>query len=206
MPLVRGPFGSLTAAKAAIDGARGAEPAVSPLAGKVAEHTDRDRPPAVPTRGGRPYLRRSSAPAPTVAPARSSAKQSQPAPAEPAQTEPAPPPEPKWLRDLKPAERRRAHELIDRLGAAGVPNPESLVGREITGNVPAVATFAVARAVKDLGAGAAPEVVAKLLAEGADAELGVTWRLVDGEGRPIKLGSDPTDHPTTHTEVEGKQK
>src|SRR5215208_7330078 len=37
MPLVRGPFPSLTAAKAAIGTARAAEPAASPLADRVAE-------------------------------------------------------------------------------------------------------------------------------------------------------------------------
>ena len=50
LPLVRGPFGTLTAAKAAIEAARGDAPAASPLADRVAKL--RDRPAAKAGRGG----------------------------------------------------------------------------------------------------------------------------------------------------------
>ena len=53
LPLVRGPFGSLTAAKAAIAGARGSEPVVSPLAAKVAEHQGR---PVTPAKALKPHV------------------------------------------------------------------------------------------------------------------------------------------------------
>lgn len=178
LPLVRGPFGSLNAAKDAIAGARGAASAVSPLAAKVAEQVE--RPTTVPTRGGRPYVGRGAAPAPKPEP-------------RPAPVEPAPPPEPKWIRDLKPAERAQAHELIDRLAKARAPDPEAIAEREMAGTVAAVAAFAVARAVAALGPDAAPGALAALLAEGADPDLGVSWRLVDAEGRPIAL---PRDAPT----------
>jgi hypothetical protein len=177
LPLVRGPFGSLNGAKAAISGAREAEPAVSPLAAKVAEH--RDRPVAAPTKGQRPHVievakaamsRAKAAPVPVAAP-----------------VEPPPPPEPKWILALAPAERRLAHGLIDQLGSAGAPDPEAIARREIAGNVASVAAFAVARAIDRLGPKAAPAAVARLLADGGAADLGVRWRLVDGEGRPITL-------------------
>ena len=38
-----------------------------------------------------------------------------------------------------------------------------------------------------LGADAEPASVARLLADGRDADLEVQWRLVDGDGRPIVL-------------------
>jgi hypothetical protein len=172
LPLVRGPFGSLNAAKEAIALARGAEPAVSPLAAKVAEHVE--RPSTVPTRGGRPYVARAGGVAPTQKP------EPRPAP-----VEPAPAPEPKWIRDLKPAERARARELIEKLEKAGALDPEGIAEREIAGKVPAVTAFALDRAVAALGSDAAPGAVAALLAEGVDAELGVGWRLVDADSRPI---------------------
>src|SRR6266849_3034243 len=40
LALVRGPFGSLGAAKEAIETARGAEPTVSPLAAQLAKHRE----------------------------------------------------------------------------------------------------------------------------------------------------------------------
>ena len=54
LPLVRGPFGSLNAAKAAIAGAREAEPAVSPLAARVAEH--RESPGAPSSKPHKPHV------------------------------------------------------------------------------------------------------------------------------------------------------
>jgi hypothetical protein len=186
LPLVRGPFGSLNGAKAAISGAREAEPAVSPLAAKVAEH--RERPVAAPTTVRRPHVIETA-----KSPARSPAKA--PAKAMPvlvaAPVEPPPPPEPKWILDLASAERRRAHELIDRLSSASASDPEAIARREIAGNVPSVAAFAVARAIDRLGPKASPAEVARLLADGGATDLGVRWRLVDGEDRPIALEEVP---------------
>ena len=167
LPLVRGPFGSLTAAKAAIASAREAEPEVSSLAAKVAEH--RDRPPTKPPMAKRPPVK-AAAPAKPVPP-----------------SEPAPPPEPAWIRALPPAGRRRAHDLIERLAEAGVPQPEQLARRELVDGVPAVAAYAVSRAVAELGSDAEPTAVARLLANGQAPDVGVRWRLVDGDGRSISL-------------------
>jgi hypothetical protein len=41
--------------------------------------------------------------------------------------------------------------------------------------------------VAALGPEAAPGAVARLLVSGQDAALGVRWRLVDGDDRPIVL-------------------
>ena len=165
LPLVRGPFGSLTAAKDAIAGAREAAPAVSPLAARVGGL--RDRPPLTTSAKRQPAAGRPAAPTPPA--------------------EPEPPPEPRWLRDLERTERARARRLIAALTAAGARDPEGIVRRDVVGRVPAAAAFAIARAVKALGPGASPEDVARLLGEGSDPDLGVRWRLVDGDGRPIAL-------------------
>jgi hypothetical protein len=162
LPLVRGPFGSLTAAKEAIAKARGAEPAVSPLAAQLAELRER--------RAAEPRVRDSP---------KSKAK------AKPA--EPEPPPEPAWLRDLEPDERRRADELIDRLTRAGAADAEGIARRDVAGKVPAAAAYAIMRSIVALGPEAAPAEVARLLASGRDTGLGVRWSLVDGDGRPVVL-------------------
>jgi hypothetical protein len=162
LPLVRGPFGSLTAAKEAIAKARGAEPAVSPLAAQLAELRER--------RAAEPKVKASP---------KSKAK------AKPA--EPEPPPEPAWLRDLEPDQRRHADELIDRLTKAGAADAEGIAQREVAGKIPAVAAYAIARSLVALGPQATPAEVASLLAAGRDTGLGVRWRLVDDDGRPIVL-------------------
>ncbi len=162
LPLVRGPFASLTAAKEAIATARDAEPAVSPLAAQLAELR----------------ARRAAAPKAKAGP-KSKAK---PAPAEPEL-----PPEPAWLRDLEPSERRRADDLIDRLSKAGAADAEAIARREVAGKVPAAAAYALVHSIAALGANATPAEVARLLVSGQDASLGVRWRLVDGDDRPIVL-------------------
>jgi hypothetical protein len=204
LPRVRGPFGSLNAAKAAISGARKAQPAVSPLAAKVAEH--RGRPSATPTIGRRPHVievakgaarsqakaaAKSPAKAPVLAAPAKAAAKAAPVPVAAPVEPPPPPPEPKWILDLAPAERRRAHGLIDELSSAGASDPEAIARREIAGNVPSVAAFAVARAIDRLGPKASPAEVARLLADGGAADLGVRWRLVDGEDRSITLEDVP---------------
>ena len=88
---------------------------------------------------------------------------------------------------LEPAERRRAKRMIDALEEAGASDPEGIARRDIVGEVPAAAAFAIARAIKALGDDASPLKVARLLGGGRDEDLGVRWRLVDGEDRPITL-------------------
>ena len=94
------------------------------------------------------------------------------------------------MRDLEPADRRRAGRLIELLGKAGAADPEGMVRRDVVGDVPAVAGFAVERAIRSLGAKAKLAEIADLLAEGRDSELSVRWRLVDGDGRPISIDAD----------------
>jgi hypothetical protein len=187
LPLVRGPFGSLNAAKLAIADARESVPAVSPLAAKVAEH--RDRPATAPSKALRPHVIEVTPPKARPAPPAETAPRSQPPPRpEPPEPIPAPlPPEPKWILALTAAERRRAHELVERLRKAGAPDPEATAEREIAGKEPALAEFAVGRAIERLGPKAAPAAVARLLADGEAADLGVRWRLVDGDGRQVPL-------------------
>lgn len=183
LPLVRGPFGSLGAAKTAIEGARGAEPAASPLAAKL-----RDRPASQsgaaddgPSRTAATGSKRQTTDAPSRA---STAK------AKAKLAKPEPPAEPRWMAVLDPADRRRAKRLIDRLGEAGAPDPEGIARRDVVGEIPAAAAFAIARQLQDLGDDASPAKVARLLAGGRDEDLGVRWHLVDGDGRPITLDLD----------------
>jgi hypothetical protein len=158
LPLVRGPFKSLGAAKEAIAEARGT---------------------AAPT---------SSIKAPSPASARSVEKKPEEGrPSAKPRAAPAEPKEPRWLRDLEPDERRRASRLIDRLADAGARDPEGMVRRDIVGEVPTVAAFAIERALGGLGADASVRDVVDALSEGKDAALGVRWRLVDDDGRPISI-------------------
>ena len=184
LPLVRGPFGSLTAAKEAISAARGAEPAASPLKDRAAKlrerpsampHEDADRPHKGSPAASKPGADTTTTPRPAAA--ATAAKTATP----------EPPAEPKWIRDLEPAERRRAKRLIDRLTEAGAADPEGIARRDLVGEVPAVAGFAVTRALADLGKDATLARVAELLAGGRDEDLGVRWRLVDGDDRPITV-------------------
>ena len=165
LPLVRGPFGTLTAAKAAIEAAREGVAPASPLADRVANL--RERPATKPDRGD----------------AAAKAKAAKP------KAEPEPPAEPRWIVALEPAERRRAKRLIELLSETGAPDPEGIVRRDLVGGVATVAGFAVDRALVELGADASPSKVAQLLADGRDEALGVRWRLVDDDDRPITLDS-----------------
>ena len=176
LALVRGPFGSLGAAKEAIAGARDAEPASSPLSEHAAKL--RDRPgkpvPASPsTKGGTEPTREQDKAGLKGTPAKRAG--------------PEPPAEPRWITALEPDERRRAKRLIERLTEAGAPDPEGIARRDVVGDVSAVAAFAVARALARLGPDAPPDKVAALLAAGRDESLGVRWRLVDGDDRPITI-------------------
>lgn len=173
LPLVRGPFRSLTEAKAAIETARSSEPATSSLTPRATGATSKA--------AAKPGAAAPEAPAaPREAPR---AKPRQP-------EEPA---EPRWISELDAADRRRARQLLRRLEDAGASDVEGVVRRDLVGDVPTVARFAVAR---QLAAGLAdvdPAVVKAagrlldVLADGRDDGLDVRWRLVDETGRPIGI-------------------
>ena len=184
LPLVRGPFGSLGAAKAAIVAARDADPKESPLAERAAKL--RDRTEAEPASKDGPPRRRSTSAKSTSSGAPATARKAKSSEA-PTHAAPA---EPKWIQALEPADRRRAKRLIDRLTELGAPDPEGIVRRDLVGGVPAVASFAVSRALENLGKDAEPSQVARLLADGRDEGLGVRWRLVDGDERPVTIDLD----------------
>jgi hypothetical protein len=197
MALVRGPFPSLTAAKDAISSARSSGPAASPLAERIERR--RKEPAREPETKTRPIKRRSTST--TVARPDQAEQDDKPAagstPARPAKqsrkgaASSKEPEEPGWLADLDPAERGRARRLIARLEEDGVSDAEGLVRRDVVGDVPALAANSIRRRLDELGNDATPDAVADLLAEGRDERLGVRWRLVDGEGRPIVLDRRP---------------
>jgi len=189
LPLVRGPFRSLTEAKTAIAGARAAPAAASPLADRIGRaRTPREEPATSP--GG---TRQARAGAPR---GKSGARARPEKPAEPAATlrtkpvesvESDEPVEPRWFAALEPEDRRRARRLIARLEDAGARDPEGMARRDVVGDVPAVTAFAIERRLEALGANAAPADVAALLADGRDEDLGVRWRVVDEDGRAVSL-------------------
>ena len=184
LPLVRGPFRSLGDAKEAITAARTSPPAASPLAGRVGRHKAASPVDAKPgqAKPGTP------AAAPTRA-ARGGGAAAAPPEGEPESPArpPAEPAEPRWFGALEPDARRQARRMIARLEEAGAPDPEGMARRDIVGEVAAVAAFAIERKLEALGPDADPAAVAALLAEGRDDDLGVRWRLVDGDGRPIAI-------------------
>lgn len=175
LALVRGPFGSLGAAKGAIAGARDAEPAASLLSERAARLRDRPGEPTTsPARkSGTDGTKDHEASAPKGPPAK--------------RARPQPPGEPRWIAALESGERRRAKRLIERLTEAGAPDPEGIARRDVVGEVSAVAAFAVARALAKLGPAATPDKVVALLTAGRDEDLGVRWRLVDDDDRPIAV-------------------
>jgi hypothetical protein len=169
LPLVRGPFPSLTAAKEAIEGARETGPAESPLADRLQQAK--------------------TAPKADKKAAKGKSK--------PADEPPPPPPEPRWLTNLSPGDRRRAKDLIGRLEAAGVGDPESAVRADLVDDDAALARIAIGRRLAKVAAEldlepAAIKRLAGLFAGGRDDDLGVKWRLVDGEGREIGKVEPPT--------------
>jgi hypothetical protein len=179
LPLVRGPFGSLTAAREAIEGFRTSGPAESPLAERLKAAK------AAGGRSGRAGRTKGAPSADEGAPDRGK-RSGAVAPEAP----PEPPPEPKWLRDLDPPDRRRARELIERLEKRDVEASEEIARSEIARNQPAVAKLAIERGLREAVAQArSPEggarAAIRVLLGGRDAELGVRWRLVDDHGRLI---------------------
>ena len=210
LPLVRGPYRSLTDAKAAIGTARSSAPAASPLAERLAEREarrdaepparddeppddedrptsktpgPRARPDSTAARGGKKPRRAAKA----ERDAEDAERGSKAARGKAARSAPPEPAEPGWLTDLEPAERGRARRLIARLEEAGVDDATAVVRRDILGDVPAVATIAISRRLTELPEDATVATVAELLADGRDDRFDVRWRLVDGEGRPIVI-------------------
>jgi hypothetical protein len=161
LPLIRGPFRSLGDAKESIVTARTTRAPVRPIPKPRSQAT-----------GPRPASTAEAAP-----------KARRPSKLEP-------PAEPRWLTDLPPDDRRRARQAIKRLTEAGASDPEGLTRRDIMGDVAAIAAFAVNRRLRALGDDASPESIAAALADGRDEDLGVRWRLVEGEGRTISLDRD----------------
>jgi hypothetical protein len=179
LPLVRGPFGSLTAAKVAIEAARTETPKPSPLAAKLEKAGAAER-------GGKPKTPTSGKP-PKGDGASRAARAGKP----PKPEAPELPPEPRWLRELDARDQRRARDLIARLGKMGVDDPERIARSEIADGQPALARLAIERSIaknlasaKSTAAGARAAV--KSMVRGADVELGVSWQLVDGDGRRIE--------------------
>ena len=162
LPLVRGPFPSLTAAKEAIESIREGAPAESPLADRLAAaKTDGAK---AAKKGGR----RAKAAAPEPSP---------------------PPPEPRWLTDLDAPDRRRAREWIERLEQAGFAEAEEIARDEVAHGRPAVVRAVLMRELAKLAADDGDrqqvEAVVALLVDGADRDLGIRWRVVDGDGRAV---------------------
>lgn len=168
LPLVRGPFGSLTAAKQAIESARGTGPAESPLADKIKQ--------AKAGKGKSPASTGKSA-------------ASQPSTRPPADTA-EPPPEPKWLRDLVPAKRRQARELIERLEKLHIVDADEIARAEVARDQPAIARLALERSIrKAIASSKSPAEAARATVDailnGKDSRLGVRWTLVDDHGRHL---------------------
>jgi hypothetical protein len=174
LPLVRGPFPSLGAAREAIEAAREAGPVESPLADRI----ERARVAAPPDDGGHAPAR----------PAKPSKPAARPEPA--AEPEPAPPPDPAWFHDLLPADRRKARTLIARLEDLIGPEAEAVARAELAEDQPALARLAIERRLRAIpsktASRAAVRAVLEAVLTGGDDELDVTWRLVDRAGRPIE--------------------
>src|SRR5690349_6568271 len=148
LPLVRGPFPSLTAAKAAIGSARSTEPATSPLAGRLAK--GRSSPTKAPPNDDRRRPRPTLVPDAPPEPDRSNREKATESARQRRTTEPEPPAEPSWLADLGAADRGRARRLIATLSDAGIADAEGIVRRDLAGGVPALAAVAIARRLEAL--------------------------------------------------------
>jgi len=181
LPLVRGPFPSLTAAKEAIETTREEGPVTSPLAERIGEAAK-----AGPTRetatakGG--TGKAGASPEQTVP-----EETDEPEEAD----EPEREPEPAWLRSLKPLSRQRARDLIEKLGSLGFEDAEAIARSEVADGEPAVVRAAIRRQIERATKGkrsvdSAVEAVLEVLVSGEDDDLDVGWGLVDQRSRPIE--------------------
>ena len=180
LPLVRGPFGSLGAAREAIETARSEGPAESPLADRI----EQSRGATAKTTTAKTPKTDTSKAAPAKKPA---------AAAEPPQPskKPEPPPEPRWLRALGTTDRKKAKQLIARLEELEIADPEAVARAEVTEGQPAVAQLALERRLRDVvkstkAPRAAVLATIELILAGEEDELGARWRLVDERGRRIQ--------------------
>ena len=181
LPLVRGPFPSLTAAREAIEVARGEGPVTSPLADRI-EQARTEPMAGTKQKPDEGRISRAKGGAAKAAAAD--------APEPEAPSEPPEPPEPRWFRDLKPAGRARAAEMIARLRALDIDEAEAVARAEILDGRPALAGLALERRLRKAAAAKTPrraveEAIEAFLA-GEDAELGTGWRLVDDRERRIR--------------------
>jgi len=158
-----GPFDTLDDAKAAAEARRGAAPAESPLAGRIAKDGKA-------AKGG-------------GAAARSKAPEPKPkAPESPPKT---------WLDKLEDDDReaaRRARRLISALEAEGIADADSLVRRDVMGNQPVVAARLLARDIlAAVGRASKPESVIEAVVDvlgASKARRGLPgWELVERDGR-----------------------
>jgi hypothetical protein len=188
LPLVRGPFPSLTAAKEAIENTREEGPLTSPLAERLEEaaKTGPKHEAAATTKGrvdeARAGKQEPEADAPEAEPPEAEAQEAE---------TPRPRPEPLWLRQLKPVSRQRARDLIEKLVSLGFDDAEAIARSEIADGAPAIVRAAIRRKIEQATKGkrsvdSAVETVVELLVSGEDDELGVGWGLVDDRSRPIE--------------------
>lgn len=178
LPLVRGPFGSLAAAKQAIEGARDSGPLESPLSERLQQ-----------ARTGKKGV---AAPAPRRRAAANGSGEGEAQPTSAARVRPASaaPEEPRWLREMSPPDRRRAREVIGRLADLDVADPERVAQAEMARDQPAVARLALERTIRQAIASAsdpasAGRAVADAILRGKDNALAVRWQIVDDRGRRI---------------------
>ena len=175
LPLIRGPFGSLTAAKEAIATARASATPVKPLP--------------------RPTKARAASTDDTASRKGSRLKTLRVAGATAARRQDR---HRRWPRTNHRPNRAGSPTchppLDDTLGPrssdlteVGAPDPEGMTRRDVSGGVPAIAAYAITRRIDELGRGRDPGRVVALLGDGRDDTLGVQWRVVDGEGRPILI-------------------
>ena len=162
-----GPFDTLDDAKAAAEARRGAAPAESPLAERIANDGKAAK--------GGGAAARSRAP-------------------EPKPKAPEPPPK-TWLDKLEDDDReaaRHARRVISALEAEGIADADALVRRDLMGNQPVVAARLLAREIlAAVGRASKPESVIEAVVEvlgASKARRGLPgWELVERDG--------PTDEP-----------
>jgi hypothetical protein len=96
-----------------------------------------------------------------------------------------------------------------------VRDAESVVRQDLTGGVPTVARLALATRLAEQLASAGDDAAAieaaigrviEALGGGRDDELGVRWRLVDGEDRPIGLTGKDVRAAIDRTDDDGARK